>query len=231
LENRTYFRASNDWHAGHAGAIAAILAMGGVANSSDHPALDEARLQLEAALSRRYEGMDRPALRAMHPIDAYDRYYRRFGQTYHVQHQIESVAIKGKSIPRRAALVEAMFMAELESLVLTAGHDLDRLVLPVTVDTAKRGDSVVLLSGATKEPPVDDMLMRDGEGIISTVVLGPDSRTQIASETTNALFAVYAPVGVGEELVRTHLAAIERNVRLVTPEATTIAIELITAGA
>jgi hypothetical protein len=36
------------------------------------------------------------------------------------------VALKGKAIPRQAALVEAMFMAELENLILTAGHDLVR---------------------------------------------------------------------------------------------------------
>ena len=58
-------------------------------------------------------------------IQAYAAYYERFNKTYHVQLQLESVALKGKSIPRVSALVEAMFMAELENLLLTAGHDLD----------------------------------------------------------------------------------------------------------
>jgi DNA/RNA-binding domain of Phe-tRNA-synthetase-like protein len=225
----SFFRATDEWRSAWAGATVAILAMSGVANPADHPALDEARTQLESGLRGRFGALDRSALRATHPISAYDRYYRQFGQTYHVQHQIESVAIKGKPIPRRATLVEAMFMAELETQLLTAGHDFDRLELPVTVDTAKPGDTVVLFSGATKEPPMGDMLMRDGGGIISSVILGPDSRSQIRPETTSALFAVYAPEGVGEELVRTHLAAIERYVKLVTLEATTIAIEVITA--
>jgi DNA/RNA-binding domain of Phe-tRNA-synthetase-like protein len=224
------FMATADWRSMHSGATAAVLAMSGVSNPPDYPALDEARAQLEIELRLHFGDMDRPALRATHPINAYDRYYRRFGQTYHVQHQIESVAIKEKPIPRRAALVEAMFMAELETQVLTAGHDLDRLELPVTVDIAKDGDSVVRFSGATKEPPAGDMLMRDGAGITSSVILGPDSRSQITPETTSVLFAVYAPEGVGEDFVRNHLAAIERNVRLIAPDATRVALEVITAG-
>jgi DNA/RNA-binding domain of Phe-tRNA-synthetase-like protein len=224
-----YFQASNDWHAAHPGARAAVLVMGGVANPADNPALDHAREQLETELRARFGGMDRPTLRATNPIDAYDRYYRRFGQTYHVQHQIESVATKGKAIPRRAALVEAMFMAELETQILTAGHDLDMLQLPVTVDVARAGDAVDLFSGANREPPLGDMLMRDGTGIISSVTLGPDARTQILPATTNALFAIYAPVGVNEENVRAHFLAIERNVRFVAPDATTVATVLITA--
>jgi DNA/RNA-binding domain of Phe-tRNA-synthetase-like protein len=227
----TIFRATDEWRAAYAGATAAVLAMSGVDNPADHPAIDEARAQLELELRERFGAMDRSALRATHPIRDYDRYYRGFGQTYHVQHQIESVAIKGKPIPRRAALVEAMFMAELQTQVLTAGHDLDRLELPVIVDIAKQGDTVVLFSGETKEPPVGDMLMRDGNGIISSVILGPDSLSRITPETKSALFAVYAPKGVGEEVVRTHLAAIERNVRLVTPDATSIASEVVTVGA
>jgi hypothetical protein len=73
------------------------------------------------------------------------------------------------------------------------------------------------------------MLMRDGAGIISSVTLGPDARTQILPATTNALFAIYAPVGVNEENVRAHFSAIERNVRLLAPDATTVATVLITA--
>lgn len=223
-----YLQASSDWQTAHSGALAAVLVMSGVANPPDDPALDVAREQLEADLRARFGEMDRPTLRATSPIDAYDRYYRRFGQTYHVQHQVESVAIKSKPIPQRAALVEAMFMAELETQILTAGHDFDTLELPVTVDIARAGDAVDLFSGANREPPVGDMLMRDGVGIISSVTLGPDARTQILPATTNALFAVYAPVGVDEDQVRAHFSAIERNVRLVAPDAATVATVLIT---
>jgi DNA/RNA-binding domain of Phe-tRNA-synthetase-like protein len=226
----SYFEATPEWKEKHPGAIAAILALRGVRNPETDAALDEARKQLEADLRARFGAMDRPALRATEPIAAYDRYYRGFGQTYHVQHQVESVAVKGKAIPRRAALVEAMFMAELETQILTAGHDLDLLQLPILVDIANPGDQIVLPNGMSKEPPTGDMLMRDGQGIISTVVLGPDQRTRITPATTAALFAIYAPEGVGEEQVSAHVAAIERNVRLILPEAETAATVVVSAS-
>jgi DNA/RNA-binding domain of Phe-tRNA-synthetase-like protein len=226
----SYFEATFAWKATHPGAIAALLVMSGAENPENHPALDDARERLEAELRARFGHFDRPALRATEPIAAYDGYYRGFGQTYHVQHQVESVAVKGKAIPRRAALVEAMFMAELETQVLTAGHDADLLQLPVTVDVAKPDDEIGLPNGTLKSPPVDDMLMRDGQGIISTVILGPDGRTRITPQTTSAAFAIYAPAGVTEAQVSAHLTVIERNVRLISPTATTEAKVVMIAG-
>lgn len=225
-----YLEATNEWRTAYPGAVAAVLAMNGVSNPPHHPANDEARERLETELRTRYGALDRPSLRASHPIDAYDRYYHGFGQTYHVQHQLESVAIKNKPIPRRATLVEAMFMAELADQILTAGHDLAAVQLPVRVDIARPGDGLTMFSGATREPPLGDMIMRDSAGIISSVVLGPDNRTQITPATTSALFAVYAPPGIVEDTVRAHLEAIARNVRLVSPGAETLAMTVVTAN-
>ena len=106
-------------------------------------------------------------------LGAYIDYYRAHGKTYHVKAQWESVAIKGKPIPGRAALVEAMFMAELENLVLTAGHDISKLVPPVRVDVTRDGDHYVLMNGSERDLEAGDMMMADGEAIISSVLYGP----------------------------------------------------------
>ena len=65
---------------------------------------------------------------------AYRDYYKRFDKTYHVQLQLESLLFKGKSIPSVAGLVDAMFMAEMKDWLLTAGHDLDSLQLPLRLE-------------------------------------------------------------------------------------------------
>ena len=142
----------------------------------------------------------------------------------------EQVAVKGKPIPGRAALVEAMFMAELENLVLTAGHDISKLVPPVRVDGTRDGDHYVLMNGSERELEAGDMMMADGEGIISSVLYGPDQRTSITPETEEVLFAVYAPVGVGEAAVRDHLDDIRANVMLVSPDAATELIATLSAS-
>ena len=190
-----------------------------VINPPHHAELEKRKSALEEELRARFAGQDRLALLS-HPIlQAYDAYYRQFKKTYHVQLQLESIVFKGKSIPGVAALVEAMFMAEMKDLLLTAGHDLDSLHLPLTLDAAQGTESYTLLRGEPQTPKAGDMLIRDGEGIISSIIYGPDSRTQITPHTRNAVFTTYAPTGVSEEAVMNHLRQIQQNIEVIAPDA------------
>jgi DNA/RNA-binding domain of Phe-tRNA-synthetase-like protein len=212
------------WRRAFPGAVAGALAMRGVGNPEHSAALETAKRRLEERLRTGESDADaEPVLRA------YVDYYRARGKTYHVRAQRESVARKGKPIPRRAALVEAMFMAELANLVLTAGHDLDALQAPLRVDVTADGDRYVLLSGAEAVLERGDMMMTDAAGIVSSVIRGPDQRTRITPATRSVLFAVYAPAGVGEHVVRRHLEQIRANVELLAPGAETV--ELLTRAA
>jgi DNA/RNA-binding domain of Phe-tRNA-synthetase-like protein len=214
--------ATDAWRAAFPGAVVGALAMRGVANPEQSPALEDAKRQLEAEVRASPEPDAEPVLRA------YVDYYRARGKTYHVKAQRESVALKGKPIPSRAALVEAMFMAELRNLILTAGHDLDAVEPPLRADVTAGGERYVLLNGAEAVLDPGDMLMADGAGIVSSVLRGPDQRSRITRETRNVLFAVYAPAGIGADAVRRHLEDIRSNVRLVAPDAQTEA--LVTLG-
>jgi DNA/RNA-binding domain of Phe-tRNA-synthetase-like protein len=119
-------------------------------------------------------------------------------------------------------------MAELRNLILTAGHDLDALAPPLRAHVSASGDRYVALNGAETVLAPGDMLMADAEGIVSSVLRGPDQRSRITRATRNVLFAVYAPAGIGEEAVRRHLGDIRANVALVAPDAQTEA--LVTLG-
>ena len=95
----------------------------------------------------------------------------------------------------------AMFMAELEHHLLTAGHDLAAVAPPVQVDVSKDAESYVTFNGQSQTLKPDDMLMRDGHGVISSVLLG-------------------------SARVAEHLAAIAANVRIVTPAAVIVSAEV-----
>jgi DNA/RNA-binding domain of Phe-tRNA-synthetase-like protein len=112
-----------------------------------------------------------------------------------------------------------MFMAELENLLLTAGHDMDQVSPPVMVDIARGDEVFVRLNGQEQTTKSRDMLIRDSEGILSCIIYGPAQRAQIRPETRRALFTVYAPPGIGSDVVREHLGDIFENVMLVTPSA------------
>ena len=129
------FSVTDTWKTTYPGAAVGVLALGNVANPKRSAELDERKAELEREIRSRFA--DRAELRALDRLQAYRAYYKRFKKTYHVQMQLESIAFKGKSIPRIAALVEAMFAAELKNQLLTAGHDLDVVEPPVRLDIAQ----------------------------------------------------------------------------------------------
>jgi DNA/RNA-binding domain of Phe-tRNA-synthetase-like protein len=214
-----FFITRDAWREAFPSAHAGVLVMRGVKNPARSATLEDLKAKLETDLRQRFEGMDRAAMKA-HPIlSVYESYYRRFDKTYHVQLQLESIVLKGKTIPSSAALVESMFMAEVNSLLLTAGHDLDTLRLPLTLDVAQGAETYTLLRGSSQMPKAGDMMISDGDGIISTIVYGPDQRTHIRPETTGVVFTVYAPEGIEEGAVEGHLNEIVRYAQLIAPEA------------
>jgi DNA/RNA-binding domain of Phe-tRNA-synthetase-like protein len=213
------------------GAVVACMQVTGVTNPAQSVALDARLDQIERELRERYAGFDRAAIRSSAPFDAYERYYRLFGQTSHVQHQVESVALKGKPIPRRAALVEAAFAEELAGGILTAMHDADVIGTTVIADVAEGDEQVVLYNGKTVQLDAGDMYMRDDNGILTSVIRGPAAYGPVTPETTSVAVCVYAPNGVGADAVRIHLERISANMRFISPAADIELLEVIVAPA
>ncbi|MFN8663061.1 MAG: hypothetical protein U0075_14320 [Thermomicrobiales bacterium] len=220
---------SPGWYAAHPGATYGLIAFRGVQNPSSHEGINAAATKLENAVRQRFSPEDRDALRVTPPLPAYAAYYKRWGQRYHVGMQLESVALKDKPIPRVAALVEAMFVSELANLLLTAGHDLDQLALPVVLDSGA-GQEFTAPNGKTQTVKEGDMFTADAEGrVLSAVITGPSDVARISPETTSALFYAYGPPGISAGEMSAHLDAIERNVRLISPDAVTVVREIIAA--
>jgi DNA/RNA-binding domain of Phe-tRNA-synthetase-like protein len=220
------FTVSDAWKTAYPDAAVGILVMHDVLNPEQHPALDEGKRALETELRSRYAGYDRSGIKAIPTILAYNAYYKRFKKTYHVQLQLESVLIKGKSIPRAGALVEAMFMAELEDMLLTAGHDLKAVQMPVGVDVADGSERYTRLNGQEQELKPGDMFISDAQGIMSSIIYGPDRRTQITPETRHVIFTVYGVPGVEKPSLRRHLEHIQTNVLLFAPAAQVALLEV-----
>jgi DNA/RNA-binding domain of Phe-tRNA-synthetase-like protein len=217
------------WSAAHSGASVGVLAFRGVRNPLIHDGLNERAAALEVALRERFGAADRETLRTTPPIPAYAAYYKRWGQRYHVAMQLESVAQKGKDIPRVAALVEAMFLAELGNLLLTAGHDLDALALPIVLDVGD-GEPYAAPNGSAMAVKAGDMLVADAAGrVLSAIITGPSGVARIGRQTTAALYYTYAPPGIAPETVSAHLDEIERHVRVISPEAEVAVREVVTA--
>ena len=217
---------SEAWRKAFPGAAVGTLVMRDVANPDGHAALDQRKQELESQLRSRFPAGGRAAIKALPVIQAYAAYYERFKKTYHVQLQLESVASKGKSIPRVAALVEAMFMAELENMLLTAGHDLGAVQEPLRLDVSTGSERYVMLNGQNQVLKPGDMFVADAQSVISSVIYGPDQRTRITAATRRVLFVAYAPAGIGVETVRRHLEDIQASIALFAPQATVEPLEV-----
>lgn len=200
-----------------------ILLMENVQNNADHDTLKAVRDELEGTMRAKYAQASRIDLKAQRPMNAYIAYYKKFGYTYHVLPQLESI-IKGKSIPCGLPAVEAMFMAELKNMLLTAGHDLDKITLPTGLSIATGKEGYTTMSGKSVETVPEDFMITDQSGIVSSILRGPDLRTAITKLTTRVAYMVYAPPGVEEELVHKHLGDIEAYVHIASQESVTLLI-------
>jgi DNA/RNA-binding domain of Phe-tRNA-synthetase-like protein len=213
------FEVTPAWKSTYPDAHVGVLVMRAISNPAHDPALESRKAALEEVLRSRFSGQDRATI-ASHPVlQAYGEYYRQFKKTYHIQLQLESIVLKGKSIPSVAALVEAMFMAEMQDLLLTAGHDLDALHPPLTIDVAAGTERYTLLRGEEQVLKGGDMMISDQDGVISSILYGPDQRTQITHNTRSVIFTVYAPPGIDEQSVLRHLEGIRENVMVFAPQA------------
>ncbi len=208
---------SDEWKKLYPDAHVGILIMNGVSNPAGHPDLGREKKQLEADLRMLFK--DEGELKSQVTVKAYQAYYKRFKKTYHVLQQVRSVCFKGKSIPTVAALVEAMFMAELRNMLLTAGHDLEAAEPPLRLDVSKGDETFIRMNGTEQLLKAGDMFIADGKGIISSVIYGPDQRTRIRDTTRKVCFSVYAVPGVGKQAALQHLKGIEEYVRLFSPNA------------
>jgi DNA/RNA-binding domain of Phe-tRNA-synthetase-like protein len=149
---------------------------------------------------------------------AYAAYFKRYGQRYPVTHQARTI-LSGRPIESPSALVTAMFTAEIDTLVLTSGHDLDILAGPLTVDVCREGERYSKINGKEQTLAPGDMVVRDAEGVIASVVYGPDFRTRFRETTQAALFGAWCPAGLTRESAAGHLQALAALVRLEWPAA------------
>jgi DNA/RNA-binding domain of Phe-tRNA-synthetase-like protein len=209
--------ATDGWQKAHPRASIGILEISGIDNSRPSPRLDEQKREVEARLRDRYQGFTRQEFLTLPVMAAYDKYYAHFDKTYHVQLQVESIILKGKNLPNVSPLVDANFTAEVETFVLTAGHDADKLNGRISMDVSRAGDQMTQMNGILKELRAGDMIMRDEEGICCSILYGQDNRSLITPQSTHTLYISYCPSGVPREALDAQLDRILEYIRLFAP--------------
>jgi len=205
-----------------------ILVMKGVSYSGSY---DESEMtQVLNGLRLRYGHLERKELKELYPIAVYVAYYKRFGYNYHLLAQLESVLKGKKALHTESGLLQAMFLSELDGMLLTAGHDTARLQLPLQLKTATGTEAYESISGKVVTAVSGDMMLCDSSGTISSILRGPDYKSRITSSITEVLFSIYAPPGIDANSIETNLKKLEKSIRAFSPSSKTELLQIFSQG-
>lgn len=197
-----------------------IMIMDKVSNPSSNLELNKVKRMLEQNIRDEYSGMDKKLLKTMFPLSKYNDFYKKFKKTYHVQHQLISIANKKRNLPDKAALVESMFMAEVKNLILTAGFDLRKISGSLSLSLSDGETSYSGIGEQIKTPPKGDVVLKEDDTIIGSIIGGPDHQRQITKETDKVLFAIFGVPGITKDHIENHLIDIKEYVSIVSPDST-----------
>jgi DNA/RNA-binding domain of Phe-tRNA-synthetase-like protein len=204
-----------------------VLIVKGISQKAECKKEDEVLFLNE--LRKKYEGVNRKELKAQSPVDAYAAYYKRFGQSYHLLAQLESMLKGEKTCASKSPLLQSMFFNELESMLLTAGHDLNKLKPPLHLNLAAGNECYQSISGRELTVTAGDMIMSDSTRVFSSILKGPDYDTRLTPDTKDVLFTIYAPPGIDALKVKTALLKLGERIRAFAPDSITETLQVLTA--
>lgn len=196
-----------------------ILLMKGVSYSELYPEQEIASVLNE--LGQKYAHLEKRELKELYPVNVYIAYYKKFGYNYHLLAQLESVLKGKKALTSDSGLLLAMFLSEIDGMLLTAGHDLSKLLLPLQLKAADGTEIYRSISGKEVTAVSGDLILSDGNSTISSILRGPDQSSRITASTSEVLFSIYAPPGIDEDYIETNLHKLESKVITTLPAAKT----------
>ncbi|MFC1803995.1 phenylalanine--tRNA ligase beta subunit-related protein [Thermoproteota archaeon] len=181
-------------------------------NMKKHPDIEQAKRLIEKKIRETY-----PTPKEDPIIQRYAGYFDKWGKKYPIEFQINSIK-KGRTFPQVSTHVDCMFMAELENRILTSGHDIDTIQGRPIYDLADEGEEYVKLNGKKQVLLKNDVILKDDEGVLASVLFGPATRTSIKRETVNPLYFAWCPVGIDHGTVDEHLSTITKYSKIVYGE-------------
>ena len=203
--------------AASSGFLCGFLHVSGCSGEADRPVLERLRATIGQEVRERWGGKGKSAFREDSVLEAYRRFYGRFGNSYFVQLQLETAAKGEKPIPLDIPLVSVMFLGELRHRILTATHDALSVRLPVSIGEADGTHVIRRMGGAERALKPGDLFMADGDGVISSVLAGPDERTRVTERTTDAIYTTYVPPGIGDHVLAAYLDDLEGMIASIYP--------------
>jgi hypothetical protein len=142
----------------------------------------------------------------------FERFFKHNEQKFPLAKQIASATSRG--FPPVPSPVLALLALEAATGILMGVQNLDAVDSFVTLDCLESTESFIGMRGEPVTSTTGQVVVRDKQGIIASLFLGPDKRTAVQPNGRNLLFYVFdTDTGLGES----HDRAVEEIIRLLPP--------------
>ena len=132
-------------------------------------------------------------------INLYDQFFKDWGYPCPLPGHLKRTIEMG--FPIVNLYIDAHIIAEMYQGILMAIQDLDRFQGEWKLDLAKEGETFDGVSGNMIRCKEDEIVLRDGEGVVCSLFQGPDFRTRVGPTSKNVVVYVFTAPGIQEEKV------------------------------
>ncbi len=132
-------------------------------------------------------------------INLYDRFFKEWGYACPLPSHFKRTIEMG--FPIVNLYIDTHIIAEMYHGILMAIQDLEHFHGGWRLDLAHEGEAFQGVSGNPIRCKEDEIVLRDGEGIVCSLFQGPDFRTRVGPTSKNIAVYVFTAPGIQEEQV------------------------------
>jgi len=132
-------------------------------------------------------------------INLYDRFFKEWGYSCPLPGHFKRTVEMG--FPIVNLYIDAHIIAEMYHGILMAIQDLERFRGEWKLDLAQEGETFQGVSGKMIRCKEDEIVLRDGEGMVCSLFQGPDFKTRVEPASKNIVVYIFTAPGIQEEQV------------------------------
>jgi DNA/RNA-binding domain of Phe-tRNA-synthetase-like protein len=132
-------------------------------------------------------------------INLYDQFFREWGYPCPLPSHFKRTVEMG--FPIVNLYIDTHIIAEMCHGILMAIQDLDCFQGEWKLDLAQEGETFQGVSGKMIRCKEDEIVLRDGEGIVCSLFQGPDFKTRVEPASKNIVVYIFTAPGIQEEHV------------------------------
>jgi DNA/RNA-binding domain of Phe-tRNA-synthetase-like protein len=132
-------------------------------------------------------------------INLYDQFFKEWEYACPLPNHFKRTVEMG--FPIVNLYIDTHIIAEMFYGILMAIQDLDRFHGEWKLDLAQGGETIQGVSGKMIRCQENEIVLRDGEGIVCSLFQGPDFKTRVESVSRNIVVYIFTAPGIQEEHV------------------------------